>query len=132
MQLRSIMSLLTAAVQWSGLNGMLAWSRMALFSMRVNSGANVTPALGVNYSIMSTNQRDPEQGSGLGRQFWRGNHPVMRRLQMPAVGDVTPGDHFTEPIGQHDKRELDDNREFTLALSYILDMPLIDVAEKQC
>ena len=44
-----------------------------------------------------------------------GNHAMMRRLQMPAVGNIIPGNRLTEPIGQNDEREPDDDRKFSLA-----------------
>ena len=54
----------------------------------------------------------------------------MRRLHMPAVGDVAPGNRLTEPIGQHDKREPGDDCEFPLAIFYVLNVPVIDLGEK--
>jgi len=94
-------------------------------------GSQGHSSLGVNDSVMGTDQRDPEQGSCLGRQFRRGNHPVMRRLHMPAVGDVAPGNRLTEPIGQHDEREPGDDCEFPLAIFYVLNMSVIDLRKKQ-
>ncbi len=43
-------------------------------------------------SIMSTHERDPEQGAGLRGRLARRQHPAVRGLHVPAVGDVAPGD----------------------------------------
>ena len=118
-------------VQRSGLKGMQAWGRDAAVEKPGKLRSQGHSSLGVNDSVMGTDQRDPEQGSGLGRQFQRGDHPVMRRLHMPAVGDgFAPGNRLTEPIGQHDQREPGDDCEFPLAIFNVLHVPVIDLGKK--
>ena len=56
---------------------------------------------------------------------------MIRRLQMPAVGNISPGNRLTEPIGQNDEREPDDDRKFCLAIFYVMNVSVTDVRKKQ-
>jgi hypothetical protein len=68
-------------------------------------------ALGMDHSVISAHEGDPEQGPGLGGRLTRRYLAAVSRLQMPGEGNITPWDRIAEPIDKDEHRMLDDHCE---------------------
>jgi hypothetical protein len=83
--------------------------------------------LGVDDTVVGTDQGDPEQCPGFWRRFPSGNGAPVRRLHVPAVRNVVPGDGIAEPISQDDDRRAGDDGELSFTGFYILDDELVNL-----